>query len=71
MRGISLSDLLVVVAVLQVLLRVGRDPLLGQHMQELLIDIPIMLQSHMITKFRAKLCTLRSLVQLLLTMVVI
>jgi len=70
MRGIFHTVHLVVV-VLQVSLLVGRFRLLGQHMQELLTGIPIMLQSHMIIKFLANLYTLSQLVQLLLTMVVI
>jgi hypothetical protein len=69
-RGIFHSVHLVVV-LLQLSLLVGRFRLLGQHMQELLTGIPIMLQLHMIIKFLASLCTLSQLVQLLLTMVVI
>lgn len=60
-----------VVALLQLLLWVGRFPLLGQHMQELLIGIPILVQSHMIIQFLANLYTLSQLMSLLLTMVII
>ena len=59
------------VVLLQLLFWVGRFPLLGRHMQQILIGIPMLAQSHTIIKFLANLYTLHHLMLLLLTMVVI